>query len=536
MSQFGEKTVLSKEQLHRSVWRLMAAGKSREALAACQQLNRTYVDYADGWHVASHLAIKLGIPKKGLSFIDRALSLKEDNPGFLLQKARSLKALGRISQAMELARKLLTMKFPGRHHYGVLGDVFSELLLYPEAEQAYQRAHNHDPENPQILFNLAATQRFLGKIVEAEENCNQLIARNPEDYEVYLLRSELRRQTSDDNHIDQLLALVKQGMKNWQDESKLCNAIAKEYEDLGEYKNSFTYLQKSSAIRRSHMQYDIEPDLQTMQKIRSVFTADCLASRTPGYISEEPIFILGMPRTGTTLVERILDSHSQVKSAGELNNFARQLTLLAMQETGGKKIDRPQLVELTADLDFSALGESYIESTRPYTGELPHFIDKLPLNFLYTGLIHLALPQAKIIHLRRHPMDACYAIYKRLFRDAYPFSYDLAELGRYYCAYQGLMEHWHRVMPGVIHDVHYENLVTDIAGETRALLEYCGLPWEQECLDFHKSKSVSTTASAPQIRQKVYTSSVGKWRMYEDELQPLKDMLELHGVCCDESV
>ena len=533
MSRVGKKTALPKEDLHRSVWQLMAAGKSRDALAVCQELNRIYANYPDGWHVASHLAIKLRMPDKALRFIDSALSLKANDPVFLLQKARSLKALGRISQAMELARKLLLVKFPGGHHYSVLGDLFSELLLYPEAEQAYQHAHRLGPDNTQILFNLVATQRFLGKIVEAEENCNKLIAKNPKDYEVYMLRSELRKQTADDNHIDQLEALVNRGIKNWQDESKLHNAIAKEYEDLGEYKKSFPFLKKSSTIRRVHMQYDVEPDLQTIQKIRSVYSGDCLSARTPGYGSEEPIFILGMPRTGTTLVERILDSHSAVKSAGELNNFARQLTLLAMQKTGGKKVNRSQLVELTATLDFSALGESYIESTRPYTGELPHFIDKLPLNFLYTGLIHLCLPKAKIIHLRRHPMDACYAIYKRLFRDAYPFSYDLGELARYYCAYQGLMTHWHTVMPAVIHDIHYENLVTDIAGETRQLLDYCGLPWEDQCLDFHKSKSASTTASAPQVRQKVYTSSVGKWRMYEDELQPLKDVLESNGICCD---
>jgi len=259
-----------------------------------------------------------------------------------------------------------------------------------------------------------------------------------------------------------------------------------------------------------------------------------MASHPGDCANPEAIFILGMPRTGTTLVERILASHSAVSSAGELNNFALEMSreakkLMPPQQTqaGVSKQDR---VVASTGLDFSLLGQQYIDSTRPLTGNSQRFIDKMPLNFLYTGLIHLALPQAKIIHLQRHPLDTCFAIYKTLFADAYPFSYQLEELGSYYAAYRQLMAHWHQVMPDVIYDQPYETLVTDIEAKTQQLLAYCELPWEPACLDFHTQQQASTTASATQVRQPVYTSSVGKWRKFKDELAPLIKTLESEGI------
>jgi hypothetical protein len=185
---------------------------------------------------------------------------------------------------------------------------------------------------------------------------------------------------------------------------------------------------------------------------------------------------------------------------------------------------------MTAKLDFHALGEAYISGTRPLRGDVPYFIDKLPFNYLYAGLIHLALPRAKIINVQRHPMDTCYAVYKQWFKDAYPFSYKLDELGDYYVAYHQLMRHWNEVMPGVIHTLQYESLVADIDGETHRLLQYCGLPWEDQCLRFYQNTQASTTASALQVRQPVYASSVGKWRHYARHLEPLRAQLESAGI------
>jgi len=190
-------------------------------------------------------------------------------------------------------------------------------------------------------------------------------------------------------------------------------------------------------------------------------------------------------------------------------------------------------VRLSASIDFAALGDAYIESTRPFTGKTPRFIDKLPLNFLYVGLIRLALPNAKIISVRRHPLDTCYAVYKQLFVDAYPFSYDLEELARYYAAYDRLMQHWSSVTPDAVYTLRYEALVDDFEPEVRRLLAHCGLDFEEACLRFHENKSASTTASTVQVRQPVYRSSVGKWRQYREQLAPLITKLEDEGIALD---
>jgi len=199
-------------------------------------------------------------------------------------------------------------------------------------------------------------------------------------------------------------------------------------------------------------------------------------------------------------------------------------------KNAGERLSRDDMVRSSAVLDFQKLGETYIRSTRPFTGKTARFIDKLPLNFLYIGLIHLALPNAAIINLQRNPVDTCYAIYKQLFVDAYPYSYDLEELARYYVAYHQLMEHWNEVLPGVIHTVRYEDLVDDIETNTRQLLDVCGLEWQPECLKFYENKEASTTASTAQIRRPVYKSSVGKWREYEQQLQPVVEILQKAGI------
>ncbi|MDX1499910.1 MAG: sulfotransferase, partial [Woeseiaceae bacterium] len=312
--------------------------------------------------------------------------------------------------------------------------------------------------------------------------------------------------------------------------AQVCYALAKELEDLGEYERSFARLSQGAAARRGLMRYDVARDIETMVAIEETFTAECLAAASAGSDNDEAIFVLGLPRTGTTLVERVLASHSDVHAAGELTNFAVELTRRARAGASGPPADRDALVRQSAELDFRALGDAYIASTRPFTGHTPRFVDKMPLNYLYLGLIRLALPKARIVHLRRHPLDTCYAIYKQLFVDAYPFSYDLEELGRYYAAYHRLMAHWERVLPDAFLTVDYEALVDDFEHEVRRLLEFCGLDWQAACLRFYENPEASTTASTVQVRQPVYRSSVGKWRHYRDQLAPLIAVLEAEGV------
>jgi tetratricopeptide (TPR) repeat protein len=426
-------------------------------------------------------------------------------------------------------QQLSSRKMDNAYQLSAVAMLQTQLGRRDKAMQFYEQAARLEPQVAVHFYNVACMQRSLGELEAAEANYDQAIRLNPADYESYKIRSDLRQQTPERNHVPQLEALLDNGINDERGELQIRYALAKELEDLGEYERSFRHLRAGSDRRRELMQYDVDRDLATMQAIRRVFSADVFAGASHGNASEEPVFVLGMPRTGTTLVERILSSHSEVFSAGELNNFAMQLTVKLQARSTARTLTRNEMVEASAQLDFEELGTAYLQSTRPVTGHTPRFIDKMPLNFLYVGLIHLALPNAKVIHLQRDAMDACYAIYKQLFVDAYPFSYRLDELGRYYVAYRQLMEHWLAVLPGVMHTVRYEALVEDLEGESRRLLDFCGLAWQANCLQFYKNPEASTTASTVQIRRPIYKSSVGKWRNYQQQLRPVAEILERAG-------
>lgn len=482
--------------LHEHVLRLLQGKDVRAAEAACRRLVGAHPEYARGWRTASIIALRRGDPASALASVDRARALASDDNDALLLDA--------------------------------IGTLFSRLGDQLTARAVYDHALVLAPGHAGILFNRATARRFLGELFEAEEDLNRVIAARPADYEAYQIRSDMRTQTAARNHTQELEALLAHGIKNWSSEVQIRHALAKEYEDLGEYSLSWTQLAQGAQCRRRHSRYDVGKDVETVRWIMAAFPAG--PTEDTGYPSTEPIFVLGLPRSGSTLVERILSSHSAVVAAGELNQFAQAIVRAVRKQRGEGPIERAELVASSAAIDFAALGDDYIQSTRPVTGHLPRFIDKMPLNYLYCGLIHRALPKAKIIHVSRRPMAACYAIYKTLFKDGYPFSYDLEDLGRYYVGYRQLMNHWRTTLPGVIYEVSYEHLVSDIGGETGRLLEFCGLAWEDACVDYHRNLTPTTTASAVQVRQPLYRSSIDQWRYYAAQLEGLRRQLLVAGV------
>ena len=394
-----------------------------------------------------------------------------------------------------------------------------------------RQAEKLEPHNDKVLFNLATSLRYLGDLEEAEQITDGLISRSSDSSQLVLFRADLRRQTPENNHIDELEQGLAQGNRDWKGEMNFCYALAKECEDVGEYSRAFDALTQGSRIRRQHLEYNVDRDIAVLDDIRRHYHSVERCDGSNGYDTSGPIFIVGMPRTGTTLVERILSSHSKVCSVGELNDFSTEMVKEIRRSLSDQPVTKEKIVEASLGCNFNKLGENYVASARQQADSTAnYFVDKLPFNFLYCGLIQRALPNAKIIHITRDPMDTCYAIYKTLFGQAYPFSYDLDELATYYIAYRKLMTHWHQVMPGGLLDVAYEEVVANTEQEARRLVEYCGLDWEPECLDFHKTKTASTTASAAQVRQPVYKSSVQKWRHYEEQLAPLKSRFLAHGL------
>ena len=316
---------------------------------------------------------------------------------------------------------------------------------------------------------------------------------------------------------------------DWRGEVQLRYALAKELEDLGEHARSFEQLTRGARKRREFLRYDIATDVATAEWIIAAFPSGPDAA-APAAAAASPIFIVGLPRSGTTLVERILGNHSLVRPAGELNHFALCIVDAVRAASGRAQMPRRELVAHSAALDFASLGRDYLARVAQAGFGDMRFTDKMPLNYLYCGLIRRALPQARIVHVTRNPLAVCYAMYKTLFEAGYPFSYDLQEIGQYYLAYRRLMAHWRATMPGAILDISYEQLVSDQLGETRRLLGFCDLPWEQACVEFHRNKSATTTASAAQVRRPIYDSSVAQWRHYEAGLDGLRRQLVAAGV------
>ena len=522
--------ILAAKSLEGRVWDLMGQNNTKQAIAKCEKLNRQFPAFGSGWHTASRLMMKLENAAAALAAIERALSLDPEQIEWQLQRAMCLARLRRAEEVDAAVQALSLREMKTAYQCSALAMLQTQLGLRESAVELYKKAIELQPDEPRHYYNVACLQRSLGELALAEENFDAAIRLNPADYESCKIRSDLRQQTKDRNHVDELEQLLDGKINDERGRVQICYAVAKELEDLGEAERSFTHLKAGSDRRRELMKYDVERDLATIKAIKRTFGQDVFDGPDEGSDNSEAIFILGMPRTGTTLVERILASHFDVFAAGELNNFAAQLMTMIRAQNIDKKISRDEMVSSSAKLDFKMLGKSYVNSTRPFTRHTARFIDKMPLNFLYAGLIHLALPKAKIINLHRDPMDTCYAIYKQLFVDAYPFSYDLEELAKYYVAYHRLMEHWNSVLPGVIHTVRYEELVDDIETKTRQILDACELDWQPQCLKFYENKEASTTASTAQIRRPVYKSSVGKWRDYSGQLQPVAEILQQAGI------
>ena len=523
-------TIDAARTLESQVWSSLAKNEVKQAAATCEKLNRSYPEYGSGWFTCSHLATKLDNQAGALAAIEKALSIDPEPVAWRLQKAMCLARLGRMDDVGTETEALLPADMKSPYQCSALGMLLTQLGQREKAIALYQKATELEPDDSRHFYNVACLQRSLGDLDTAEQNFDAAIRLNSSDFESYKIRSDLRQQTSERNHVTELEQLLEKGIDEDRGRVQVCYALAKELEDLGEADRSFNFLKMGSDRRREMMKYDVARDLETIEAIKTTFSADVFKSAEGGSDNTEAIFILGMPRTGTTLVERILASHSDVFAAGELNNFAMQLTTMMHARNVEKKMTRDEMVASSASLDFKQLGAEYLQSTRPFTGHTARFIDKMPLNYLYVGLIHLALPHAKIINLQRDPMDTCYAVYKQLFVDAYPFSYDLEELAKYYVAYHQLMEHWNAVLPGVVHTVNYEDVVKNLEKESRQLLDYCDLEWQAQCLKFHENKEASTTASTAQIRRPVYQSSIGNWRKYESQLQPMLEILQQAGI------
>lgn len=448
-----------------------------------------------------NLLIRLGKYKTAEQQADYLLAKQADNLSFKIAKASALTGLGKIEQAIALFEQVITQdnKTPGfqlqlGHALKAKGDI-------SKAVAAYQKAYQLKPSYGDAFWSLANTKTYRFS-----------------DEEMTLM--QVQQENKD-------LAIT--------DQVQLHFATGKAFEDREEYNQAFQAYQQGNALQHEHNGFDINKIEQQVAEQITYCKRELFENRGQlGLKVPDPIFIVGLPRAGSTLLEQILASHSQVDGTMELHNIlglASRLRGRNHSQNSNQSDKENQYPKNLSDIDpayFKRFGQQFIDQTRDYRAQAPLFIDKMPNNFLHIGLIRLILPNAKIIDARRSPMACCFSGFKQLFAQGQDFSYDLEDIGRYYQAYLKLMAHWHKVLPGFVLTVNHEEVVDDLEKQVRRILDFCGLDFEQSCLDFHQTKRNIKTPSSEQVRQPIYKSATEQWKHFEQHLAPLKKVLNIN--------
>ena len=397
---------------------------------------------------------------------------------------------------------------------------------HDEALEYYGRALQRDASHAGALAGRGHVLKTIGRQDEAIGSYRECIRRNPNHGEAWWSLANLKTFRFDDDEVGVMREKAEDPAVSDEARANFQFALGKACEDAGRYDDAFAWYRAGNENRRQRENYDPVHTIDQHDKFIDVFSREFLESRAgAGCDSNAPIFIVGLPRSGSTLIEQILASHPDVEGTHELPELGR-----VARSVGLRREDRQKYPEAVRELDtadFEALGEEYLRRTgRHRELGLPRFTDKLPNNFVHVGFISLILPNARIIDARRHPLDSCFGSYKQLFARGQPFTYDLFEIGEFYLEYVRMMDHWHTVLPGKVLHVQYEDMVTDTEAQIRRLVEHCGLPWDDACLRFWESDRAVKTASSEQVRQPIYSSSMHTWRRYEPHLEPLIEVLE----------
>ena len=509
----------------------MARGDWAAAAAAAAGCRQAWPADAAGWLLGSIAALFADKKDVALALMEERLATDPGDVQCRLQKAECLLALGRRAEALSTAIETADGAISDPAALDAVGTFLVYAAEHARALEVYDRAVAAAPQDAMILGKRAEVHRFLGNFDSAANDHEAVLRLSPSNPDALRGLAELRKQSADQNSVATMETALAAAPPGSDDIATLHYGLAKSYEDLGEYAASWRHVSAANKLQRARFQYDAAHERAVIDRIIAGFPAvEPVAADTTG---EQPIFIVGLPRTGTTLVERILGNHSQVHSAGELQ---------ALSEAIGTVVDAraPLLSEgwlgyasALGNLEGEPIAREYLARSRSRRGDKPRFSDKQTANFFYCALILRAFPKARIVHLTRHPLAACYAIYKTRFYGTFPFGNDLLELGDFYVDYRRLMSHWHSVLPGRILDVAYEDVVTSLEPSTRRLLEYVGVPFEAACLEFHRNPAATMTASSVQVRRPLYDSSLQQWQNYAAELAPLRERLEAAGIKID---
>ena len=502
------------------------AGRLEQAEKLCRQVLQKNPRHVDALRMLGLIAAAAGDLEDAEHLLRQALDHAPDHAPAMFELGRVLKELDRPEQAIEVYREILAQQPDNAKAHFRLAGVLGPAALTEESAAAYRRCLDLVPNHAGAWLGLGHMLKTLGQQDEGIAAYRRCLEIEPNSGEAYYSLANLKTYRFDDGQIQEMKSRVDKAEVTDISEVNFLFALGKAYEDRGEFEQAWHYYEQGNTKQRMLVSYDPVQTETANDDLVAFFNAEFFERNAGmGNPDSSPIFVLGMPRSGSTLVEQIIASHSQVEGTSELPYIGRLSKSLNRNRADGMRY--PNVLSELEPRHFHRLGEEYLQMAALHRVEdTPRFIDKMPNNFPSVGFIHSILPNAKIIDARRHPMDACLGNLKQLYAKGQTFSYDQSDIGEYYLQYQRMMEHWDTVLPGKVLRVQYEETVADLASQVARILEFLDLPWEDNCLNFHDTERAVRTASSEQVRKPIYTSGVGFWRNYAPHLEELQEILE----------
>jgi tetratricopeptide (TPR) repeat protein len=505
---------------------LISQRKLLKAEDICRQFLRKVPHHVEGMRLLADIGVRLGVLEDAEFLLESALKLEPDNTRVRIDYIQALRKRQKFAAALGQARLLLDAAPDNPQFKSLFAIESMQTGDFETALSTFDQILAQLPADPGTLTSKGHAHKTCGDYEDAVNAYRAAIASAPHHGEAYYSLANLKVYSFSDAEIKNMHAQEHNSNLSHMDRVHLNFALGKAYEDKSDFATSFRYYEQGNRLKKSQGTYKAEQMTEDLQAQQDVCKAELFERRAGcGHDAPDPVFIVGLPRAGSTLLEQILSSHSQVDGTLELPNIlslSQRLRRRARQEGAA---EYPAILQELSDEEIAAFGEEYIEDTRIHRQDAPFFIDKMPNNFRHIGLIHLILPNAKIIDARRHPMACCFSGYKQLFAEGQEFTYDLADAGQYYRDYVELMDHWDAVLPGKVLRVQYEDVVSDTPVQVRRILDYCGLPYEDACVSFYETKRSVRTPSSEQVRQPIYKSGLDQWRNFEPWLDPLKSAL-----------
>jgi len=501
-------------------------GRLLKAEELCRAWLKKHPKDTEAMRLLAELGVRFGVLDDAEILLENAVAFEPGNVQLRLDYIQVLRKRQKFAAALEQARTLYEHDPENplfQSHYAIecmqTGDYEQALALF---DQVLERL----PDDPATLTSRGHALKTFGRHEDAVASYRAASRVAPEHGDAFYALANLKTYTFSEDEFERMRAAEASPDLGFSQRIHLCFALGKAYEDRGEYGEAFTYYERGNALKKIETRYTADQMDQELDAQKTFCTRELFeAQGGKGHAAPDPIFIVGLPRAGSTLLEQILASHSQVDGTLELPNI---LSLAHSLRGRSRLTDRTRYPRILHELDAETLadyGRRYIEETSIHRKGAPFFTDKMPNNFRHVGLIKLILPNAKIIDARRHPMACCFSGFKQLFAEGQEFTYGLEEIGRYYRGYVELMDHWDAVLPGSVLRVIYEDVVDDLETQVRRLLDFCGLPFEEACLSFHETRREVRTASSEQVRQPLFTSGLEQWKRFEPWLDPLKTAL-----------